>query len=304
MAALEKGVITPGSQVFCPGFTELGDARFHCWKRHGHGLLNAEEAVAQSCDVYFYEIAKRTGIERIAAMGKRFGLGAKLEVDLPGEKAGLIPTPKWKRGALDAPWHKGETLIVGIGQGYLLVTPLQLAVMTARIASGGFAVVPRLTRSVSQDGVRMEQPQNTFESLNLPPRHMEIIRNAMVNVVNSPRGTAYKSRITELGQEMAGKTGTVQVRRISKAERETGVLKNKDLPWKERDHALFVGYAPIENPRYAISVVVEHGGGGSKAAAPIARDILVEAQRRDSAGDLIRTAKPRPMEPIIVSSEE
>ena len=304
LAALEKGVITPGSQVFCPGFTELGDARFHCWKRHGHGLLNAEEAVAQSCDVYFYEIAKRTGIERIAAMGKRFGLGAKLEVDLPGEKAGLIPTPKWKRGALDAPWHKGETLIVGIGQGYLLVTPLQLAVMTARIASGGFAVVPRLTRSVSQDGVRIEQPQNTFESLNLPPRHMEIIRNAMVNVVNSPRGTAYKSRITELGQEMAGKTGTVQVRRISKAERETGVRKNKDLPWKERDHALFVGYAPIENPRYAISVVVEHGGGGSKAAAPIARDILVEAQRRDSAGDVIRTAQPRPMEPMIVSSEE
>ena len=150
----------------------------------------------------------------------------------------------------------------------------------------------------------MERPEDTFESLNLPLRHMEIIRNAMVNVVNSPRGTAYKSRITEPGQEMAGKTGTVQVRRISKAERETGVRKNQDLPWKERDHALFVGYAPIENPRYAISVVVEHGGGGSKAAAPIARDILVEAQRRDSAGDVIRTAQPRPMEPMIVSSEE
>ena len=249
--------------------------------------------MAQSCDVYFYEIAKRTGIERIAAMAKRFGLGAKLEVDLPGEKAGLIPTPKWKRGALDAPWHKGETLIVGIGQGYLLVTPLQLAVMTARIANGGFAVVPRLTRSVSQDGVWTENIEASFESLNLQPRHMEIIRNSMIYVVNSPLGTAYKSRITEPGQEMAGKTGTVQVRRISKSEREAGVRKNKDLPWKERDHALFVGYAPIENPRYAISVVVEHGGGGSKVAAPIARDILVEAQRRDSASSVIRTAMPR-----------
>ena len=209
LAALEKGVITPRSQVFCRGYTELGDARFHCWKKHGHGLLNAQDAMIQSCDVYFYEIAKRTGIERIAAMGKRFGFGAKLEVDLPGEKAGLIPTPKWKRGALDAPWHKGETLIVGIGQGYLLVTPLQLAVMTARMANGGFAVVPRLTRSVSQDEFGWNG-RGTFESLNLPPRHMQIIRNAMVDVVNSPHGTAYKSRITEPGQEMAGKTGTVQ----------------------------------------------------------------------------------------------
>ena len=293
LAALEKGVITNSSQVFCSGYTELGDARFHCWRKHGHGLLSAQEAMAQSCDVYFYEIAKRTGIERIAAMAKRFGLGAKLEVDLPGEKAGLIPTPKWKRGALDAPWHKGETLIVGIGQGYLLVTPLQLAVMTARIANGGFAVVPRLTRSVSQDGVWTENIEASFESLNLQPRHMEIIRNSMIYVVNSPVGTAYKSRITEPGQEMAGKTGTVQVRRISKSEREAGVRKNKDLPWKERDHALFVGYAPIENPRYAISVVVEHGGGGSKVAAPIARDILVEAQRRDSASSVIRAAMPR-----------
>ena len=304
LAALEKGVITPASQVFCSGFTELGDARFHCWKKHGHGLLNAQEAMVQSCDVYFYEIAKRTGIERIAAMGKRFGFGAKLEVDLPGEKAGLIPTPKWKRDALDAPWHKGETLIVGIGQGYLLVTPLQLAVMTARMANGGFAVVPRLTRSVSQDDIRMERPKGTFESLNLPPRHMQIIRNAMVDVVNSPQGTAYKSRITEPGQEMAGKTGTVQVRRISKTERETGVRKNQDLPWKERDHALFVGYAPIENPRYAISVVVEHGGGGSKAATPIARDILVEAQRRGSAGAVIPASTPRLVDPVRASSEE
>ncbi|MEK9724876.1 MAG: penicillin-binding protein 2, partial [Rhodospirillaceae bacterium] len=147
LAALEKGVIAPNNHVFCSGYTELGDARFHCWKKHGHGLVDANQAIVESCDVYFYELAKRTGIERIAAMARRLGLGSKLDVDLPGEQAGLVPTPKWKRGALDAPWHQGETLIAGIGQGYLLVTPLQMAVMTARMANGGMAVTPRITKA-------------------------------------------------------------------------------------------------------------------------------------------------------------
>lgn len=295
LAALEKGVVSPGSRVFCSGFRELGNARFHCWKKHGHGLLKANEAMAQSCDVYFYEIANRTGIERIAAMARRFGFGERLDIDLPGEKGGLIPTPEWKRGALDAPWHQGETLIAGIGQGYLLVTPLQLAVMAARLANGGFAVVPRLTRALRHNGVVDERPEAKFASLNLPPRHLELIRESMIDVVNSPHGTAFKARIKDPGREMAGKTGTVQVRRISKAERETGVRKNKDLPWKERDHALFVGYAPMDDPRYAVSVVVEHGGGGSSAAAPVARDILAEAQRRDSARSVVRAALPQPV---------
>jgi len=290
LAALERGVITPSSKIFCSGFIELGDARFHCWKKHGHGLVGPDQAVIQSCDVFFYEIARRTGIERIAAMAKRLGFGGSLGVDLPGEQAGLVPTPKWKRGALDAPWHQGETLIAGIGQGYLLVTPLQLAVMTARLANGGFAVTPRLTKALRKDNAETAAADRTFDSLDLPPRHLEIVRQAMVDVVNVPRGTAFRSRITDPAMAMAGKTGTVQVRRISKAEREAGVRKNHELPWKERDHALFVGFAPTDNPRYAVSVIVEHGGSGSKAAAPIARDILLEAQRRDSARARVKTA--------------
>lgn len=283
LAALEKGVVSPDTEVFCPGHMELGNARFHCWKEHGHGHVDADAAIAQSCDVYFYEVARRTGIERIAAMAKRLGFGEALGIDLPGERDGLVPTPKWKRGAYEAAWHKGETVITGIGQGYLLVTPLQLAIMTARLANGGFAVRPRLTKAVGRTTDTDASPATPFESLNLPARHLELIRQAMSNVMNSPFGTAWRSRIDDPGWEMGGKTGTVQVRRITKAEREQGVIKNEDLPWKDRDHALFVGFAPVDNPRYAVSVIVEHGGSGSKAAAPIARDILLEVQRRDSS---------------------
>ncbi|MEK9752304.1 MAG: penicillin-binding protein 2 [Rhodospirillaceae bacterium] len=291
LAALEKGVITPDTKVFCSGFMELGNARFHCWKKHGHGLLDAQGAITQSCDVYFYEIAKRTGIERIAAMAERLGLGRKLGIDLPGEHRGLVPTPKWKRGAMDAAWQGGETVITGIGQGYLLVTPLQLAVMTARLVNGGFAVTPRLTGAVSRRaGEAPAAP--AYPSLELPARHLELVRAAMDDVMNSPYGTAHRSRIEKPEWTMGGKTGTVQVRRISKAERDTGVLKDKDLPWELRDHALFVGFAPVGNPRYAVSVVVEHGGGGSSTAAPIARDILLEAQRRGSAGSALAAADP------------
>ena len=293
LAALEKGVITESSKVFCTGFLELGDARFHCWKKHGHGLVDAKQSLVQSCDVFLYEVARRTGIERIAAMARRLGFGTALGVDLPGEQAGLVPTPKWKRGALDAPWHQGETLIAGIGQGYLLVTPLQLAVMAARLSNGGLAVTPHLTRAVQESKKSTGDAASTFPSIGLEPRHLELVKSAMNDVVNVPRGTAFRARITDPKFAMAGKTGTVQVRRISKAEREKGVRKNKDLPWKERDHALFVAYAPIDNPRYAISVVVEHGGGGSSVAAPIARDILFEAQRRDSARSDVKSAANR-----------
>jgi penicillin-binding protein 2 len=289
LAALEKGAITPDTKVFCNGFMELGNARFHCWKKHGHGLLDAQGAITQSCDVYFYEAAKRTGIERIAAMAERLGFGHKLGIDLPGERGGLVPTPKWKRGAMDAAWQGGETVITGIGQGYLLVTPLQLAVMTARLVNGGFAVTPRLTGAVSRrHGEAPTTP--AYPSLELPARHLELVRSAMSDVMNSPFGTARRSQIEKPEWAMGGKTGTVQVRRITKAERDTGVLKDKDLPWELRDHALFVGFAPVNNPRYAVSVVVEHGGGGSTTAAPIARDILVEAQRRGSAGSALAAA--------------
>lgn len=286
MAALERGVISPEETVFCPGHMTLGDSRFHCWKRWGHGKMKALEAIQQSCDVYFYEVAKRTGIDRIAEMSRRFGLGHETGLDLPGERPGLIPTRDWKRKVLDGPWHQGETLIAGIGQGYVLTTPLQLAVMTARIANGGRMVSPRLTRRVVGDP-KLESAQaaaaEPVETLGLSSQHLAIAREGMNMVVNSARGTARRAAIEEKGFEMAGKTGTAQVRRITKAEREKGVLKNEDLEWRQRDHALFVAFAPVESPRYAISVVVEHGGGGSTVAAPIARDILITAQRRNSA---------------------
>jgi len=303
LAALEKGVITPASRIFCKGYTELGDAKFHCWKKHGHGNVDAKLAITQSCDVYFYEVAKRTGIDRIAAMANRLGMGNKLGVDLPGEKAGLVPTKRWKRGALDAPWHQGETLIAGIGQGYMLVTPLQLAIMTARLTNGGFAVSPRLTKSLggANEG-ESGTPAEKFEDMKLPKAHLDLVVSAMTDVVNSPYGTAYRSRISDPDFAMGGKTGTVQVRRISKVEREAGVVKNRDLPWKDRDHALFVGFAPVHEPRYAISVVVEHGGGGSSVAAPIARDILAEAQRRGSARS-VRVIGKRDVEPETLAGK-
>ncbi len=279
LAALDKGAITPDTTVFCTGSIKLGNEVFHCWKRGGHGRMNLQSALQQSCDVYFYEAARRTGIERIGAMARRLGLGSLSGVDLPGEKSGLIPTKKWKMGAIGTPWQLGETLIAGIGQGYILTTPLQLAVMAARIANGGRAIKPRLTLDHVSDTSVTPWPSREAGSLGINPQHLAMIQTGMQSVVNTPRGTAYRSRIRDDRMRMAGKTGTVQVRRISKLERETGILKNKDVPWKDRDHALFIAYAPYDNPRFAISVVVEHGGGGSSTAAPIARDVLTKAQR-------------------------
>ncbi|MEX2452256.1 MAG: penicillin-binding protein 2 [Rhodospirillales bacterium] len=283
LAALEKGIVTPGTQFYCSGSVRLGNAKFHCWKKGGHGTLDLVQGITHSCDVYFYELAKRTGIDRIAAMAKRLGMGQLLKVDLPGELKGLMPTRAWKRAATGTPWQQGETLIAGIGQGFMLTTPLQLAVMTARLVNGGFAVTPRLTRAVAQADIMAPVAAPEFESIGVSSQNINVVREAMVAVVNTPRGTAYRARILEEEFAMGGKTGTVQVRRISKLQREQGVRKNEDLPWEERDHALFVGFAPVTSPRYAVAVVVEHGGGGSKTAAPIARDILLEAQRRNAA---------------------
>ena len=281
LAALEAG-IGADQKVYCPGHMSLGSYRFHCWKRGGHGSLDLHAAMQQSCDVWFYDIAKRVGIDRIAAMAGRFGLGQSVGVDLPGERAGTIPTRAWKLATIGESWQVGETLVNAIGQGFVLTTPLQLAVMTARLASGK-AVVPHVTRGLRGGGedklVELPTPD-----LGIPEHHLRYVREAMDAVVNSQRGTAYRSRIQEPGWEMAGKTGTSQVRRITTAEREAGVIKNEDLPWRRRDHGLFVAYAPVDNPRYACSVVVDHGGGGSSAAAPIAKDILLETQRRDPLG--------------------
>ena len=284
LAALESGEVSPYQRFYCDGSIKLGKRRFRCWRRYGHGHVAMVQGLMESCDVYFYEVAKRVGIDRIAAMSERFGFGRKLDIELPGEKPGLVPTREWKLAMIGEPWQGGETLVVGIGQGYLLTTPLQLAVMVARIANGGIAVEPRLLAEVIRDGQPVPRESETFDPMGLSPAHLDIVRKGMNFVVNEPKGTAYQARIEEPALAMAGKTGSVQVRRISEREHRTGVIKNEDRPWKERDHALFVAYAPLERPRYGVAVVVEHGGSGGSVAAPIARDILREVQRRDPSG--------------------
>jgi penicillin-binding protein 2 len=280
LAALENKAMAADQRVFCRGVVQLGNARFHCWKRQGHGWLDMHGALMQSCDVFFYEAAKRVGIDRIAEMANRFGLGRTTGIDIPGERSGLMPTSRWKRKVTGVSWQKGETLVAGIGQGFVLTTPLQLAIMAARIATGR-AVKPRLVYASGANGDMRPAAVGEFPALRISPESLQVVRDGMNAVTNVQGGTAFRARITEKGWHMAGKTGTSQVRRISKHERETRVLKNEERPWKERDHALFVAFAPVDDPRYACAVVVEHGGGGSAVAAPIARDILRETLRRD-----------------------
>lgn len=283
LAALEEGVITPKTSFFCPGHLELGDGKFHCWKRHGHGHVDLVRSISESCDVYYYEIARKVGIDKIAEMSARFGLGTDLGLDVPGERTGLVPTKSWKRAVIGQPWVLGETLVAGIGQGFVLTTPLQLVTMTARMVNGGKAVFPHLARDVARRGELTERVPREQASIGVDAGHLELMMKAMAEVTLDPRGTAYAARIKVPGLSMAGKTGTAQVRRITRREREVGVRTNEELPWRFRDHALFVGYGPVEKPRYAIAVVVEHGGGGSSVAAPIARDILTETLERDPA---------------------
>ncbi len=280
-AALEGGHVTPEHKVYCSGHIELGNRRFHCWRKHGHGSLAMVDAIAQSCDVYFYDIAKRVGVDAIGAMARRFGYGATPGIGLPGEAGGLVPSRDWKMAIHGEAWQKGETLVIGIGQGYLLATPLQLAVMTARLANGGIAVQPNLIREMIRDGVRIPAPRTAASTMNIAPASIATVAQGMNKVSNDPRGTAYAARISDPAMAMAGKTGSAQVRRISKSERESGVRKNEDLPWEFRDHAMFVAFAPVDAPRYAVAVLVEHGGSGAGVAAPIARDILWETQKRD-----------------------
>jgi penicillin-binding protein 2 len=284
-AALDSGVVGPGHTVFCPGYMNLGNRRFHGWKRGGHGWLAMLDAIAQSCDVYFYDLALNVGIERIAETARALGLGARLGFDLPGEAAGLIPTPDWKLATYGRRWQKGDTVNVGIGQGYVLATPLQLAVMCARVANGGVGIVPHLTRAlVAPSGAPVAVAAAPApQRIGISPGALTVVREGMVRAVNDRRGTAWRARIEDEAFAMGGKTGTSQVRRITKKERDAGIVKNEDREWKDRDHALFLGFAPVHSPRYAAAVVVEHGGGGSKVAAPMVRDILIEAQRRNSA---------------------
>ncbi len=271
LAALEAGVISPEETVYCPGHLEVGGRRFHCWKRAGHGAIDLLNSLSQSCDVYYYDIAQRVGIENIAAMARKLGLGERHDIPMSAVAGGLTPDKQWKRENRGAEWVIGDSLNAGIGQGYVLASPLQLAVMTARIAAGT-SVSPRLVKTI--DGI--EQPI-TAPPLDIDEGHLRLARRGMYAVTNHRRGTAFGSRIDAAEMRMAGKTGTSQVRNITAAERARGVSRNEDLPWERRDHALFVGFAPYESPKYAVSVVVEHGGGGSTAAAPIARDMMLQA---------------------------
>jgi penicillin-binding protein 2 len=286
LAALEASAIAPDTTVVCPGYFDLGNTKFHCWKKGGHGSMDLHNGIKHSCDVYFFELAKRLGIDRIAAMAKRFGLGATLGIDIPGEKPGLIPTSDWKLGAYGVKWQQGETISAGIGQSYVTATPLQLATMAARLVTGR-AVVPRLLREVGMMTTDSRGKPGDFPALKVSPRDLRLVLDGMNAVVNEQGGTAYAARITDAGMQMGGKSGTSQVRHISQAERDHGLRKIKDVPWKERDHALFISFAPVSAPRYVCAVIIEHGGetggGGSLVAAPICRDVLLETQKRDPA---------------------
>ena len=272
LAALEAGVISPDETVYCPGYTVVAGTRFHCWKRAGHGNINFHESLKQSCDCYYYEVAQRVGIDKIAEMARRLGLGERYDLPLSAVAGGLAPDRQWKAEVRGEDWRIGDTVNASIGQGYVLASPLQLAVMSARLATGRL-VTPRLVKSING----IEQPSGMGESLGINENMLRRCRASMDAVVNHRRGTATRSRIVAEGFEMAGKTGTSQVRRITAEERARGVTRNEDLPWERRDHALFVSFAPVETPRFAVAVVVEHGGGGSTAAAPIARDVMLQA---------------------------
>ncbi len=272
LAALKAGVITPETTHYCPGYIEFGNRRFHCWKHGGHGTVNLTRSLEQSCDVFYYEVAQKVGIDAIAEMGKRMGLGVRHDLPMSAITDGIMPNKDWKQERWGQDWRIGDTINASIGQGYVLASPLQLAVMTARVATGR-AVEPRLIKSIGGKPVEMPPPP----SLELDGAALRAVQAGMDAVMNSERGTAKSSRIADETMLMAGKTGTSQVRNISAAERARGVTSNEDLPWNRRDHALFVGFAPLDAPRYAVAVVVEHGGGGSTVAAPIARDALLRA---------------------------
>jgi penicillin-binding protein 2 len=297
LSGMTEGVLAPSDRINCPGYLDLGGTRFHCWKKGGHGLLDLHGGLKNSCDVFFYEVARRAGIDQISAISHRLGLGVKLPTELPDMRTGLIPTREWRRGQ-GHHWNIGDTVVAGIGQGYIQVTPLQLATYVSRIATGK-AVEPHLTRSI--EGVLQPGAQATdWPVLDLPPRMLQAVRGGMYAVVNEPGGTAPLARLALPGVQLAGKTGSTQVRRVSRWARENGNYDSSKLPWIDRPHALFVAFAPYDNPRYAVSVVIEHGNAGAAAAAPVARDIMTDVLTRDPARR-VPPAPPAQPAPIDVA---
>ena len=287
LSALENNVVDTKFKVKCTGKMELYGQTFHCWKEKGHGWVSLNNAMKQSCDTYFYEVARLLGVDRLNITAKKFGLGKKVLGDyFNNEKKGLFPNTKWKKNNLGKGWVLGETLITGIGQGYIQTTPLQLCMMTAQIANGGYAIKPKII--VDNNPISYEDAKQSMESglffdvdtkfladkkLFKDKKNIRIVQEAMFSSTNERYGTSYKSRIDDPKYQFAGKTGTAQVKRISKRERELD-LELEQIPYKDRDHALYVAYGPYINPRYALSIIVEHGGSGSKAAAPIAKKLF------------------------------
>ena len=285
LSALENDVTSPKLIIECKGSIEMYGQKYHCWKEKGHGFMNLRSAIKQSCDVYFYEVARRLGVDRLSITAKEFGLGQKVFKHFNEEKAGVVPNTKWKLKNIGKGWVLGETLISGIGQGYYLSTPVQLCLMMSQLANGGYKIEPRIIddkyalqstidswRNIFTSGNdRFDQPG--LKKLYKNPENIKFILDALYGATNEPMGTSYRSRHVKKEYIYAGKTGTSQVRRFTEEQRKLK-LKNSDLPYEHRDHALFIGFAPYKSPRYAISVVIEHGGAGSSGAAPIAKKVI------------------------------
>jgi len=294
ISALENDTSNPKTVIHCKGHIELYGEKYHCWKKKGHGYMDMREGIKQSCDVYFYEVARKLGIDRLAETARKFGLGQPVLKDLSEEKSGVVPDTSWKKKYIGTNWYLGETLHAGIGQGYWQTSPLQLCLMTAQIANGGYKIEPRIIldsnekekfsdldqfiadkKLFSDDVVSLYEfiAKFKYKSLFRNPENIKFVQEALFGATNEPMGTSYRSRLTKEGFVFAGKTGTSQVRRFTEKQRELEI-KNEDLPYEQRDHALFVAFAPYEEPRYSISVLVEHGGSGSKSAAPIAKQVI------------------------------
>ena len=281
LSALENKIVSPSFKVKCTGKMELYGQTFHCWKEKGHGFVSLKNAMKQSCDTYFYEVARLLGVDRLNVTAEKFGLGKKVLGDyFDFEKSGLFPNTKWKKNKLGKGWVLGETLITGIGQGYTQTTPIQLCLMTAQIANGGYSIKPRII--IDNNPMSLEETKRKLKEETLhaqekklfnDPKNIKIVQEAMFSSTNELYGTSYKSRIDDPKYQFAGKTGTAQVKRISMRERELD-LKIEQIPYKDRDHALYIAYGPYIDPRYALSIIVEHGGSGSRTAAPIAKELF------------------------------
>ncbi len=270
LSALENGIINTNFTVKCTGKTEMYGQTYHCWKKKGHGFVSLRNAMKQSCDTYFYEVARKLGVDKLSETAKKFGLGEKVFGNLFNtEKKGLVPSTQWKKNALGQGWLLGETMITGIGQGFIQTTPIQLCLMTAQIANGGHKIYPEI---IVNDQIK-DHPSDKFVPLYENSKNIKIIQDAMFGSTNEVMGTSYRSRIDDLRYQFAGKTGTAQVKKITEEERELD-LKTFEIPYEQRDHALYIAFGPYKNPRYALSVIVEHGGNGSTTAAPMAKELF------------------------------